>query len=72
MPIDLIILIAALIISGLVFNWLVKVVKASVNTALIIASLVLILQLIFGIGPEDICQQIINLPETIINIFSEN
>ena len=68
MPVDLIILIAAIVIAWLVFTWLIKVIKTSVNTAISIAMIVLFLQLFFGIRPEDIWQQIIKLPETLRNI----
>ncbi|MFB2897289.1 hypothetical protein ACE1CI_30605 [Aerosakkonemataceae cyanobacterium BLCC-F50] len=65
MPIELIVLIAALIVTFLVFTWLIKVVKATVQTALTIALLVLILQIVFGIGPNQIWQKIIQLPQLI-------
>ncbi|NJL82455.1 MAG: hypothetical protein HC890_04885 [Chloroflexaceae bacterium] len=65
MPVELIILIASLAVAWLVFTWLVKVIKASVSSALLIAGLVLVLQLIFGIGPGDLWQQVISLPQTL-------
>lgn len=65
MPIELIVLIAALIVTFLVFTWLIKVVKATIQTAITIALLVLILQLIFGIGPTQLWQKIIELPQII-------
>jgi len=65
MPIELIVLIAALIVTFLVFTWLIKVVKATVQTAITIALLVLILQLVFGIGPSQLWQKIIELPQLI-------
>lgn len=66
---ELIILIASLLVSWLVFTWLVKVLKASIGTAISIAIVVLILQLAFGIGPQELWQQIINLPQTIQQLF---
>jgi predicted Na+-dependent transporter len=54
---NVIILIAALIIAWLVFNWLVKVIKTSFNTAIAIALLVLFLQLGLGIGPQELWEQ---------------
>ncbi|MDJ1171553.1 hypothetical protein PMG71_19155 [Roseofilum sp. BLCC_M154] len=66
MPIDLILLIAALIISWLIFTWLVKIVKLTVGTALTIAGIVLILQLLFGVNPNQLWQQILNLPQIIL------
>ncbi|MBE9228420.1 hypothetical protein IQ264_23650 [Phormidium sp. LEGE 05292] len=65
MPIELIVLIAALIVTFLVFTWLIKVVKATIQTALTIALLVLILQIVFGIGPNQVWQKIIELPQLI-------
>lgn len=65
MPIELIVLIAALIVTFLVFTWLIKVVKATIQTAITIALLVLILQIIFGIGPSQLWQKIIELPQII-------
>ncbi len=59
MPTDILILIAALIMSWLVFTALIKVVKTTVST-IAIAAIVLGLQLVFGINPQDwhqICLQ---------------
>ena len=65
MPIELITLIAALIVSWLVFTTLVKVVKTTVKTAIAIAAIVLILQLGFGIAPPALWQKITELPDII-------
>ncbi len=65
MPVDLIIFIAAIIVSWLIFTLLVKVVKASISTAILVAAIVLILQLFFGIGPQDLWQQVAQLPQTL-------
>ncbi|MFB2939080.1 hypothetical protein ACE1B6_27825 [Aerosakkonemataceae cyanobacterium BLCC-F154] len=65
MSTTVILLIAALIVTFLVFTWLIKVVKATLQTALTIAIIVLILQLIFGIGPTQLWQKIIELPQLI-------
>jgi predicted PurR-regulated permease PerM len=70
MPIELIILLASLVITWLVFTWLIKVLKASIGTAIAIAAIVLILQIIFGINNQEIWQQIINLPQTLLDLFS--
>ncbi len=61
---DLVILIGAIIITYLLFNWLVKVIKASFTTAISIALLVLFLQLFFGVEPQKLWQQLIDLPDT--------
>lgn len=55
---DLVLLIAAIVISFLVFTWLVKIVKATIGTAITIAIVVLVLQLVFGIGPGQVWQQV--------------
>ena len=65
MPIELITLIAALIVSWLVFTALIKVVKTTVKTAIAIAAIVLILQLAFGIAPPALWQKITELPDII-------
>ncbi len=67
MSVDLIILIAAIFVAWLVFTWLVKVVKASISTAITIAVIVLILQLVFGIGPQELWQQILDLPQMLFD-----
>lgn len=71
MPIDLIILVAALIVAWLVFTSLVRILKTTVSTAIAVAVIVLILQLGFGVQPQQ-WQQITQLPEIIQNLFSTN
>ncbi len=63
MPIELIILIAAIVVSWLVFTALIKIVKTTATTAIAIAGIILILQLGFGIGYQDLWQQITQLPQ---------
>lgn len=70
MPVELIILIAALILSWLVFTALIKVVKTTVSTALAIAAIVLVLQLVFGINPQDLWQQITQLPQILWHLIT--
>lgn len=69
-PTDLLILIAALIVSWLVFSALIKVLKTTVSTAIAIAAIVLVLQLVFGIDPQDLWQQITQLPETLRQLIT--
>lgn len=71
MPIELIILLAALLVSWLVFSWVIKVLKASVKTALAIATIVLILQLAYGIGPAELWNSIFNLPQLLWQTVTE-
>lgn len=72
MPTDLIILIAALIVSWLVFTALIKVVKTTFSTAIAIAIIVLVLQLVFGINPQDLWQQITQLPQILWHVITGN
>lgn len=60
---EILLIVAALVISVLVFTWLIKVVKATITTAILIAVLVLALQLIFGIGPGEVWNQVIQVPQ---------
>ncbi|MEG4012153.1 MULTISPECIES: hypothetical protein [unclassified Microcoleus] len=69
MPLELIILIASLLVSWLVFNWAFKVLKASIGTAIALAAIVLVMQLLFGIGPNQLFQHITHLPETLRKII---
>jgi hypothetical protein len=69
MPAELITLIAAIVVAWLVFIWLIKVVKASIKTALIIVIVVLSLQFAFGIHSEEIWQQLKRFPEIILSLF---
>ena len=72
MPTDLLILLAALIVSWLVFTALIKIVKTTVSTAITIAAIVLGLQLVFGINPQDLWQQITQLPEILWHVVTGN
>ncbi len=65
MPVELIILIVAVVISWLVFTLLIKVVKASIKTAITLAAIVLILQLVFGIGLSDLWQYATQVPQAL-------
>ena len=65
MSVELIVLIAALIVSWLVFAALINVVKTTLKTAIAIAAIVLVLQLVFGIAPQALWLQIVQLPQII-------
>lgn len=71
MPIEIIVLIAAILVTWLVFSWLVNVVKASLQTAVTIAAIVLALQIIFGIGPTHLWDTITNLPQIVMDQFGQ-
>ncbi|MBE9190824.1 hypothetical protein IQ230_10755 [Gloeocapsopsis crepidinum LEGE 06123] len=72
MPIDLIVFIAALIVAWLVFTALIRVVKTTLSTALTVAAIVLILQLGLGVQPQQLWQQIVQLPQMIRDVLMEN
>jgi hypothetical protein len=63
MPMSWIILIAALIVSFLVFTLLLRVVKATISTAIAIAIVVLMLQLVFGVGFDELWAQLVEIWE---------
>jgi hypothetical protein len=56
-----VIVLAALIVTFLVFAWLLKVVKATLGAALAIAAVVLAVQLFFGVGPAELWSQVVQL-----------
>lgn len=70
MSVELIVLIAALIVSWLVFAALINVVKTTVKTAIEIAAIVLVLQLVFGIAPQALWQQMTQLPEILWHLVT--
>ncbi|MEM8807785.1 MAG: hypothetical protein AAGF01_17335 [Cyanobacteria bacterium P01_G01_bin.38] len=55
---EIVIVIGAIIVSVLVFTWLLRVVKATLKTAFLVAVILLGLQLFFGIGPSVILETI--------------
>jgi hypothetical protein len=65
MSIELIVTIAAIIITWLVFTWAIKVLKASITTALLIAAILIALQIFFGIQSQQIGKAIIQVGQTI-------
>ncbi|AFZ30303.1 hypothetical protein Glo7428_1747 [Gloeocapsa sp. PCC 7428] len=71
-PIDLIVLIAALVVAWLVFTALMRVVKTTLSTALTVAAIVLILQIGFGVQPQQLWQQIVQLPQMIRELLTGN
>ena len=70
MSAQLILVIASLILSWLIFTWLIKIVKTTVSTAIGVAAIALLLQLFFGIGPDAILDSIFNLPQLLKDTFS--
>ncbi|WP_008319235.1 hypothetical protein [Leptolyngbya sp. PCC 6406] len=55
---ELVIVLGAILVSFLVFTWLLKVVRATLKTAILVALILLALQVIFGIGPANLWEQI--------------
>lgn len=55
---EIAIIVGALLLSFLVFTWLLKVAHATLKTAISVALLLLVLQLVFGIGPVALWEQI--------------
>ncbi|MDB9496501.1 hypothetical protein PN441_03015 [Spirulina major CS-329] len=64
---ELLLLLAALVIAWLVFTWLVKVLKTSVQTAFTVAVILVVLQVTLGIGPQDLWNAIVNLPQILFS-----
>lgn len=61
-------MIAALIVSWIVFTILVKVIKTTVSNAFTVAAIIVLLQVGFGISPQDIWYQLMHLPQTLSHI----
>ncbi|NJR66609.1 MAG: hypothetical protein HC772_16930 [Leptolyngbyaceae cyanobacterium CRU_2_3] len=68
---NLILLSAALIVSILVFAFLVRVLKAAVGTAIAIALIILLLQLAFGIAPPQLWQEMQRLWENLRHMVKQ-
>lgn len=62
---NLVLIVAALIIVFLVFTWLLKVVKATVATAIAIGLLILAVYVLFGIGPVQVWQPILESVQSV-------
>lgn len=56
---------AAALISWLVFTWLLRVAKTTMKTAFLVAAIVMILQVVLGIGPDQVWRQVTELPQLI-------
>lgn len=71
MPIDLIVIIAAVVVAWLIFTWSIKVLKASISTAFTLAIIALILQIFLGIGFEEVWQKLIQFSQTVAQFFTQ-
>lgn len=67
---NFVLLIAAIVVSVLVFTWVLRVVKTTLTTAITIAAIVLLLQLVFGIGPEQLWQQVSQVPQLLWQLIT--
>ncbi len=63
--------IAAIFVTWVVFNWLVNVLKTTLTTAFTIATIILVLQLAVGIGPQQLLDTVISLPRLAIEAFQK-
>jgi hypothetical protein len=61
-----ILLISAIVIAWLVITWLLNVVKTTLTTAFTVAAIVTVLYLLVGIGPQQIWDQILSLPQLVL------
>ena len=66
-----IVVIAALMIFGLLLNWLLQVFKPTAITALAIVWIVLCLQIFFAIEPATLQQELIHLPEHLGELWQQ-
>lgn len=70
MPTNLILLTAALITAWFIFKALVNLLKTFLSTAVAVVIIIVILNA-FGFTPEDLMQEIANLPETLSNFITQ-
>ncbi|MFM2311759.1 MAG: hypothetical protein RLZZ04_1035 [Cyanobacteriota bacterium] len=63
MSLEIIIPLAAAIILLLLFTWLLNVLKSTIKTVLIIAAILIVLQIIFGVNSEQIIQGVLQIGE---------
>lgn len=69
MPNNIIILIAAVIVAGIIFRAVLKSLKTFMSSAIAIFIILVILNM-FGFSPQDLIDEIINLPEIISEFFT--
>ena len=55
---NIIVVLGSILVAFLVFTWLLKVVKATVKTAFLVAAVLLVLLLVFGISPSAVWEQL--------------
>jgi hypothetical protein len=67
---DLILFLSALVIAWLIFMWVLKVLKATLTTAVVVAAIAAALYIVVGIGPQDLWNQIWSLPQMLMEWVS--
>jgi hypothetical protein len=72
MSLEIIIPLAAAIILLLLFTWLLNVLKSTIKTVLIIAAILIVLQIIFGINSEQIIQGVLQIGESLQQLIFGN
>ena len=55
---ELLIVLGAIVVAIVIFGWVFKLIKNTVQTVLLVAFLLLVLYFLFGIGPDAIWDQI--------------
>jgi predicted PurR-regulated permease PerM len=68
--VELVICIAAGVVSWLVFTWLLRVVKTTLKTAFLVAAIVMVLQITIGVGPNQLWQAVTELPQQLEQLFN--
>lgn len=69
-PMNLIILVAALIVAWLVFRALFQLLKTVISTVIAVLIIVVIL-MVFGVTPEELIKEVSNLPQTMADIVTQ-
>ncbi|WP_088893553.1 hypothetical protein [Leptolyngbya ohadii] len=64
-----ILLIGAIVILFLLIGFLLKVVRAAITTAIGIVLIVLVLQFVFGVEPQEIWGEVMKVWENITQVF---
>ena len=72
MSVEIIIPIAAVVVLLLLLAWLFKILKASIKTMLIIAAILIILQVAFGINSQEFLQEVMQIVERLYQVVIGN
>lgn len=69
---ETVLFIGAIVILFLLIGFMLKVVRAAIVTAIGIVLIVVILQLVFGVAPQDIWREVSGIWENILRLFRRN